>query len=73
MDHDEFFDIMGNIVRRKILSQLTQGPMSMKDLVKEIDVSRQAILKQINDLIEKGLVETNTELLALAVASLGNG
>ena len=57
MDYDEFFDIMGNDVRRKILQNLARGPMSIGRLNELIDVSRQAILKHLKDLEERGFVE----------------
>ncbi len=55
---DDFFDMMGNEVRRKIMNFLTRGPMSIADLSKEIEVSRQAILKHLKDLEQRGIVET---------------
>ncbi|HME54638.1 MAG TPA: helix-turn-helix domain-containing protein [Candidatus Lokiarchaeia archaeon] len=58
MDYDEFFDIMGNDVRRKILQNLARGPLSIGKLNALIDVSRQAILKHLKDLEERGFVET---------------
>ncbi len=58
MDYDEIFDIMGNDVRRKILKSLAQGPMSIGELNGLIDVSRQAILKHLKDLEQRGFVET---------------
>lgn len=57
MDYDEFFDIMGNDVRRKILQNLARGPMSIGKLNELIDVSRQSILKHLKDLEERGFVE----------------
>jgi predicted transcriptional regulator len=57
VDYDEFFDIMGNDVRRKILQNLARGPMSIGKLNELIDVSRQAILKHLKDLEERGFVE----------------
>ncbi|MFX0098661.1 MAG: helix-turn-helix domain-containing protein [Candidatus Hodarchaeota archaeon] len=53
---EDFFDMMGNEVRRKIVEALARGPLNMKALVDLMDVSRQAILKQINALEEKGLI-----------------
>lgn len=47
---------MGNEVRRSIVKALARGPLSMKSLVEAMDVSRQAILKQINTLEKKGLI-----------------
>jgi len=57
VDIDEYFDIMGNDVRRKILQNLAQGPMSIAKLNELISVSRQAILKHLKDLEERGFVE----------------
>nr|MDO8110083.1 helix-turn-helix domain-containing protein [Candidatus Sigynarchaeota archaeon] len=57
MDNDAFFDLMGNEVRRKILKNLAQGPMSISELNELIDVSRQAILKHLKDMEEKGFIE----------------
>lgn len=58
MDYDEIFDIMGNEVRRKILRYLAQGPLSIAKLEDLIAVSRQAILKHLKDLEQRGFVET---------------
>nr|MDO8084241.1 helix-turn-helix domain-containing protein [Candidatus Sigynarchaeum springense]MDO8119128.1 helix-turn-helix domain-containing protein [Candidatus Sigynarchaeota archaeon] len=57
MDFDEIFDIMGNDVRRKILRYLAQGPLPIGKLEELIAVSRQAILKHLKDLEQKGFVE----------------
>jgi ArsR family transcriptional regulator len=57
VDYDEIFDIMGNDVRRKILKHLAQGPMSIGELNEKIDVSRQAILKHLKDLEQRGFIE----------------
>ncbi len=59
MDFDEIFDIMGNDVRRKILRYLAQGPMPIGKLEDLIDVSRQAILKHLKDLEQRGFIEIN--------------
>ncbi|MHA1680574.1 MAG: ArsR/SmtB family transcription factor [Promethearchaeota archaeon] len=53
---EEFFEIMGNEVRRNILQLLSRGPMSMRELTALLDVSRQAILKQLKAMEEKGLI-----------------
>ncbi|MBD3187932.1 helix-turn-helix domain-containing protein [Candidatus Bathyarchaeota archaeon] len=58
MDKDKFFKIMGNKIRRQILDSLRRGPMSMKQLNGLIDVSRQAILKQLKAMEEEGLIKT---------------
>nr|MDO8116561.1 MarR family transcriptional regulator [Candidatus Sigynarchaeota archaeon] len=58
LDVDEFFNMMGNDVRRKIMNFLTRGPMSIADLSKEIEVSKQAILKHLKELEQRGIVET---------------
>ena len=58
MDEDEIFDILGNDVRRKILKGLAQGPMSIGELFGLTKVSRQAVLKHLKDLEQRGLVET---------------
>ncbi|MHA1369913.1 MAG: ArsR/SmtB family transcription factor [Promethearchaeota archaeon] len=57
MDYDKFFDLMGNNVRRKILSCLVRGPMSIRELDEVINVSRQALLKQLKLLQNYGLIE----------------
>ncbi|MEX2681452.1 MAG: ArsR/SmtB family transcription factor [Candidatus Sigynarchaeota archaeon] len=57
MDFDEIFDIMGNEVRRKILRYLAQGPMPIGKLEELIAVSRQAILKHLKDLEQRGFIE----------------
>lgn len=49
---------MGNDVRRKILRSLAQGPRSIGELNDLIDVSRQAILKHLKDLEQRGFIET---------------
>ncbi len=58
LDFDEIFDIMGNDVRRKILKGLAQGPMSIGELYELTKVSRQAMLKHLKDLEQRGFVET---------------
>lgn len=58
MDYDEIFDIMGNDVRRKILRCLAQEPMSIGRLEKLTEVSRQAVLKHLKDLEQRGFIET---------------
>jgi predicted transcriptional regulator len=57
MEDDEFFDMMGNEVRRKIINFLARGPKSINELNQFIDVSRQAILKQLNELEKLGIIQ----------------
>ncbi|NMC06273.1 MAG: helix-turn-helix domain-containing protein [Candidatus Lokiarchaeota archaeon] len=56
-DDEWFFDILGNDVRRKIIQLLSRGPTSMKQFTDAVNVSRQAILKQLEQMRSKGLVE----------------
>jgi predicted transcriptional regulator len=58
-DDDWFFDILGNDVRRKIIQLLSRGPMSMKQFTDSVSVSRQAIIKQLEQLRSKGLVDSH--------------
>jgi predicted transcriptional regulator len=55
---DWFFDVLGNDVRRKLIHLLSRGPMSMKRITDSVNVSRQAILKQLEQLRSKGLVDS---------------
>ncbi len=57
-EDDWFFDVLGNDVRRKIIQLLSRGPMSMKQFTDSVSVSRQAILKQLEQLQSHGLIET---------------
>nr|MDO8111061.1 helix-turn-helix domain-containing protein [Candidatus Sigynarchaeota archaeon] len=54
-----FFDVLGNDIRRKIIQLLARGPMSMKQFTDSVNVSRQAILKQLEQLRSKGLVDSH--------------
>ncbi|MEX2681621.1 MAG: ArsR/SmtB family transcription factor [Candidatus Sigynarchaeota archaeon] len=58
-EDDWFFDILGNDVRRKIIQMLSRGPTSMKQFTDAVNVSRQAILKQLEQMQVKGLVESH--------------
>ncbi len=58
-DDDWFFDILGNDVRRKIIQLLSRGPTSMKQFTDSVSVSRQAILKQLEQMQSKGLVDSH--------------
>ncbi len=58
-DDEWFFDILGNDVRRKIIQLLSRGPTSMKQFTDFVNVSRQAILKQLEQMRSKGLVESH--------------
>jgi len=58
-DDEWFFDILGSDVRRKIIHLLSRGPMSMKQFMDSVNVSRQAILKQLEQMRSKGLVESH--------------
>ncbi len=58
-DDEWFFDILGNDVRRKIIQLLSRGPTSMKQFTDSVSVSRQAILKQLDQMMSKGLVESH--------------
>jgi predicted transcriptional regulator len=58
-DDEWFFDILGNDVRRKIIQLLSRGPTSMKQFTDVVNVSRQAILKQLEQMRSKGLIESH--------------
>jgi predicted transcriptional regulator len=58
-DDEWFFDMLGNDVRRKIIQLLSRGPTSMKQFTDVVNVSRQAILKQLEQMRSKGLVEAH--------------
>jgi predicted transcriptional regulator len=55
-----FFDIMGNDIRRKIISKLAKFPRYASDLAIDLGVSKQAVKKQLDKLINFGLIEEST-------------
>lgn len=56
-DDELFFTIIGNDVRRKILMKLAKFPRYASDLSIDLGVSKQAIKKHLDQLIDFGLVE----------------
>ena len=59
--HDEsvhLFWLLGNPTRFEILQRLSQEPMFLGQLSREIAVHQQAILRHLQELIERGFLET---------------
>jgi ArsR family transcriptional regulator len=59
--HDEsihLFWLLGNPTRFKILRRLSQEPMFLGQLSRELAVHQQAILRHLQELIERGFLET---------------
>jgi len=52
-----FFELIGNDIRRKILSKLSKFPRYASDLAIDLGVSKQAIKKHLDKLIEFGIIE----------------
>ena len=57
VDEQRFFDIIGNDIRRKILSKLSKFPRFASDLAIDLGVSKQAVTKHLDKLVEYGIVE----------------
>ncbi|MFX1566325.1 MAG: ArsR/SmtB family transcription factor [Promethearchaeota archaeon] len=59
--HDEsvhLFWLLGNPTRFEILRRLSQEPMFLGQLSRELSVHQQAILRHLQELIERGFLET---------------
>ncbi len=56
-DGDDIFDVLGNETRRRILEVLAEEPTYLNELSRELNVSQQAILKHLEYLLAKGLIE----------------
>ena len=54
---DEFYTLIGNDIRRKILLKLSKFPRYASDLAIDVGVSKQAVKKHLDRLEEFGLVE----------------
>ena len=52
-----FFELIGNDIRRKILAKLSKFPRYASDLAIDLGVSKQAIKKHLDKLIEFGIIE----------------
>ncbi|MFW9935061.1 MAG: ArsR/SmtB family transcription factor, partial [Candidatus Thorarchaeota archaeon] len=52
------FWLLGNPTRFEILRRLSQEPMFLGQLSRELDVHQQAILRPLQELIERGFLET---------------
>ncbi|QEE15850.1 ArsR/SmtB family transcription factor [Promethearchaeum syntrophicum] len=52
-----FFELIGNDIRRKILSKLSKFPRFASDLAIDLGVSKQAIKKHLDKLVEFGIIE----------------
>ena len=50
-------DALGNPIRRKILRQLRDSPLSVNDLAARFPISRPAISRHLRVLTDSGLVE----------------
>ena len=57
VDEQKFFDIIGNDIRRKILSKLSKFPRFASDLAIDLGVSKQAVKKHLDKLVENGIVK----------------
>ena len=55
-----FFELIGNDIRRKILSKLAKFPRYASDLAIDLGVSKQAIKKHLDKLVEFGIIEIST-------------
>ena len=53
-------DALGNPVRRKILRQLRDSPLSVNDLAARFPISRPAISRHLSVLAKSGLVEARS-------------
>ena len=60
-DANSILDILGNETRRKILFVLSQEPMYFNQLSNEIGIGQQAILRHMQALENRGLIETYAE------------
>lgn len=57
VDEQRFFDIIGNDIRRKILSKLSKFPRFASDLAIDLGVSKQAVKKHLDKLVGYGIVK----------------
>lgn len=60
-----FFELIGNDIRRKILSKLAKFPRYASDLAIDLGVSKQAIKKHLDKLIDFGIVEISLSQIDL--------
>ncbi|MHA1521307.1 MAG: ArsR/SmtB family transcription factor [Promethearchaeota archaeon] len=56
-NENEFYSLLGNDIRRKILSKLAKFQRYASDLAIDLGVSKQAIKKHLDKLVEFGLVK----------------
>ncbi len=56
-DGELFYELIGNDIRRKILTKLSKFPRYASDLAIDLGVSKQAIKKHLDKLIEFGIIE----------------
>ncbi len=56
-NEETFFELMGNDIRRKILSKISKFPRYASDLAIDLGVSKQAIKKHLDKLAGFGVVE----------------
>jgi ArsR family transcriptional regulator len=61
LDSEIILDVLGNDTRRKILAALSQQPMYFNQIAREIDIGQQAILRHLQTLESRGIVETFAE------------
>jgi predicted transcriptional regulator len=57
-ERKNIFWLLGNPTRFEILQQLTREPMFLGQLSRELEAHQQAILRHLDELIEKGFLET---------------
>ncbi|HUE22179.1 MAG TPA: winged helix-turn-helix domain-containing protein [Bryobacteraceae bacterium] len=53
-------DALGNPVRRKILRQLRDAPLSVNELAARFPISRPAVSRHLRVLVKSGLVEARS-------------
>jgi predicted transcriptional regulator len=56
-NEEKFFELIGNDIRRRILSKLAKFPRYASDLAIDLNVSKQAVKKHLDKLVEFGLVD----------------
>ncbi|MEM3670911.1 MAG: helix-turn-helix domain-containing protein [Thermoprotei archaeon] len=56
----DIFEVLGNETRRRILELLAEEPAYLNELSRELRVSQQAVLKHLEYLLDRGLIEPCT-------------
>lgn len=55
---DRVFQALGDPTRRRIVDQLSRGPLSISDLAKPLDITLAAVVQHVQVLEESGIVRT---------------